>query len=56
VPLVVTYLRGGLRLPAIATANRLSVTGLFLLIAAFLTFSNTLVVHASAMRARPRKG
>ena len=56
VPLVVTYMRSGLRLPAIATANRLSVTGLFLLIAAFLTFSNTLVVHASAMRARPRKG
>jgi hypothetical protein len=56
VPLVVTYLRSGLRLPAIATANRLSVTGLFLLIAAFLTFSNTLVVHASAMRARPRRG
>ena len=55
VPLVVTYMRSGLRLPAIATANRLSVTGLFLLIAAFLTFSNTLVVHASAMRARPRK-
>jgi hypothetical protein len=55
VPLVVTYLRSGLRLPAVATANRLSVTGLFLLIAAFLTFSNTLVVHASAMRARPRK-
>ena len=55
VPLVVTYARGGLRLPAISTASRLSVTGLFLLIAAFLTFSNTLVVHASAMRARPRK-
>ena len=55
VPLVVTYARGGLRLPAISTASRLSVTGLFLLIAAFLTFSNTLVVHASAMRARPRR-
>ena len=54
-PLVVTYVRDGLRLPSTGTTNRVSVTGIFLLIAAFLTFSSTLVVHASAMRARPRK-
>ena len=54
-PLVITYVRDGLRLPSTGTTNRVSVTGIFLLIAAFLTFSSTLVVHASAMRARPRK-
>ena len=54
-PLVVTYVRQGLALPSTGTTNRVSVTGVFLLIAAFLTFSSTLVVHASAMRARPRK-
>ena len=54
-PLLVTYVRDGLRLPSTGTTNRVSVTGIFLLIAAFLTFSSTLVVHASAMRARPRK-
>ena len=54
-PLVITYVRDGLRLPSTGTTNRVSVTGIFLLIAEFLTFSSTLVVHASAMRARPRK-
>ena len=54
-PLVIAYVRDGLRLPSTGTTNRVSVTGIFLLIAAFLTFSSTLVVHASAMRARPRK-
>ena len=54
-PLVVTYVRLGFRLPSTGTTNRLSVTGMFLLISSFLTFSSTLVVHASALRTRPRK-
>ena len=55
VPLVVSYIARGYRLDGVAAPNRLAVVGLFLLIASFLTFSSTLVVHASAMRARPRR-
>jgi len=54
-PLVGSYVRDGLRLPAADAASRVAIAGLFLLIAAFLTFSSTLVLHASAMRARARK-
>jgi uncharacterized membrane protein YeiB len=54
-PLVVEYVRLGLTLPATADRNQhLAVAGLLLLIASFLTFSSTLVVHASAMRPRAR--
>ena len=57
-PLVIEYARSGLRLSATGTAHHLAVTGLFFLIAAFLTFSTTLVVNASTMRlvagSRPR--
>jgi hypothetical protein len=54
-PLAAEYVRLGLRLPAAAHRNQhLAVTGLLLVIASFLTFSSTLVVHAAAMRARVR--
>ena len=54
-PIVIMYIRAGLRLPVPGAALHLAVTGLFLLIAAFMTFSTTLVVNASAMRIRPRR-
>jgi len=51
-PLVHQYVRGGLRLPSISTPQmHLAVLGLFLLVAAFHTFSGTLVLHAAARRA-----
>lgn len=47
-PLVHEYLAGGLRLPAISTPQmHLAVLGLLFLIAAFYTFSCTLVLHAA---------
>ncbi len=47
-PLVRDYLAGGLRLPAVPTPHmHLAVLGLLCLIAAFYTFSSTLVVHAA---------
>jgi len=55
IPLVVSYVERGYRLDSVAAPNRLAIVGLFLLVASFLTFSSTLVVHASAMRARPRR-
>ena len=55
IPLVVSYIAQGYRLDGVAASNRLAVVGIFLLIASFLTFSSTLVIHASAMRARPRR-
>jgi hypothetical protein len=54
-PLVLEYVRRGLRLPPEHALAHLAVTGLFLMIAAFLTFSTTLVLNASTMRLRPRK-
>ncbi len=51
-PLVREYLAGGLRLPPRPTPQmHLAVLGLLLLIAAFHTFSGTLVLHAAARRA-----
>jgi hypothetical protein len=55
-PLIRQYMRGGLRLPAISTPQmHLAVFGLLLLIAAFDTFSCTLVIHAANLRVRPRR-
>ena len=54
-PLLLEYARAGLSLPRAGTPFHLAVTGLFLLIAAFHTFSTTLVLNASTMRLRPRK-
>jgi glycosyltransferase involved in cell wall biosynthesis len=55
VPLLAEYVRLGLRLPSLGRSSHLALTGLFFFVAAFLTFSATLVVHASALRSRPRK-
>jgi glycosyltransferase involved in cell wall biosynthesis len=54
-PILVEYVRQGLRLPSPGAPHHLAVTGLFSLVAAFLTFGTTLVLHASAMRVRPRR-
>jgi hypothetical protein len=44
-----------LRLPAVSERpNHMAVTGLLFLISGFLTFSNTLVIHAIRLRAKPR--
>jgi hypothetical protein len=54
-PLLADYVRLGLKLPVVTDRNQhLAVTGLLLVIASLLTFSSTLVLHAAAMRARPR--
>src|SRR5262249_14318701 len=53
-PLLAAFVRFGLRLTVIGRNQHLAVTGLLLVIASFLTFSSTLVVHAAAMRARAR--
>jgi hypothetical protein len=47
-PLIHEYIAGGLRLPALPTPQmHLAVLGLLFLIAAFYTFSCTLVLHAA---------
>jgi len=54
-PLVVDYVGRGFRLSVITPRSaHMAATGLFLLIAAFLTFSTTLVLNASTLRLRPR--
>ena len=51
VGLVGDYVRGGLRLPLSGThAVYLAVTGLLLVMASFMTFGATLLVHAAALR------
>jgi len=51
VPLIREYLTGGLRLPPVPNQHmHLAVTGLLFLIAAFHTFSGTLVLHAANRR------
>ena len=54
-PLAIEYVRHGLRLPFLNMLDHAAVTGLFLLIAAFMTFSTTLVLNAATMRLRPRR-
>jgi Glycosyl transferase family 2 len=52
-PLVHQYVTGGLRLPPVATSQvHLAVLGLLFLVAAFHTFSCTLVLHAANRRVR----
>jgi glycosyltransferase involved in cell wall biosynthesis len=55
-PLCIRYWQFGLRLPygVSGLANHMAATGLLLLIFGFLTFSNTLVLHAVRLRVRPR--
>jgi hypothetical protein len=48
VPLLREYLHFGLALPAgVSTADRLAVSGLFFVIAGFMNFGFTLVIHAA---------
>jgi len=52
-PLCMLYVRLGFRLPAVnGLRNHLAVTGLMLLIFGFLTFCNTLVLHAVNLRTK----
>jgi glycosyltransferase involved in cell wall biosynthesis len=55
-PLCVQYFRMGLRLPRGISVwpNHLAATGLLLVIFGFLTFCNTLVLHAVKLRVKPR--
>ncbi|HEY8547884.1 MAG TPA: glycosyltransferase family 2 protein [Acidimicrobiales bacterium] len=56
-PLVRDYLANGLRLPAVgATSQHMAITGLLALILAFSTFSQTLLVHATALHTRRGDG
>lgn len=55
IPLVVEYVKRGLRLPTLGPSSHMAVTGMFLLLAGFTTFSSTLVLHSAAMRGRPRR-
>lgn len=56
IPLLLQYVRGGLILPATpSVANHDAVVGLLFLIAAFMTFSSTLAIHAAALRANQPK-
>jgi glycosyltransferase involved in cell wall biosynthesis len=49
-PLIITYLSDGLRLkPGIEPLNHLAVTGLMVSVIGFVTFTFTLVLHASAL-------
>jgi hypothetical protein len=56
IPLCVQYVRMGLRLPygISVLPNHLAATGLLLVIFGFLTFCNTLVLHAVKSRMKPR--
>jgi hypothetical protein len=46
--LIASYLRHGLRLPVGSPVNHMGVTGVFLMIAGFTTFTFTLLLHATA--------
>ena len=50
VPLVVEYISHDLRLPEVGTASYEAVTGLMSMIVAFMTFTFTLVLHASEVQ------
>jgi hypothetical protein len=52
VPLIVKYIEFGLTLPTdITTRNHLAVTGFLLMLAGFMTFAFTLVLHAALQNA-----
>jgi hypothetical protein len=53
--LAIHYIRGGYALETGALINHLGVLGLLMLIAGFLTFTSTLVLHAAAQRS-PKQG
>jgi glycosyltransferase involved in cell wall biosynthesis len=50
--LVSSYVRHGLRLEGFGAYEYMAITGLMLMIAAFMTFVSTLLVHALALRLR----
>jgi glycosyltransferase involved in cell wall biosynthesis len=52
--LISSYLSHGLRLVSQAPANHLGVTGLLLMICGFVTFTFTLILHATTVAIRPR--
>jgi TRAP-type C4-dicarboxylate transport system permease small subunit len=53
IPLTTHYVSSGLFLPeSPGMENHMAVTGLLLLIAAFMTFSSTLILHAAALHTR----
>jgi hypothetical protein len=53
-PLIADYFRGGLRLPGDVTrSSHLAVLGLVLLSGAFINYSFTLLLHATALYVRP---
>lgn len=53
VPLVRQYIRSGFILPDnIRPENHMAVTGLLLIIAAFMTFTSTLIIHAASLYTR----
>ena len=53
IPLVKEYIQGGLLLPDVnGPANHMAAVGLLFVIAGFMTFSSTLVLHAAALRSR----
>jgi glycosyltransferase involved in cell wall biosynthesis len=54
--LVVKYLSSGLRLTEPSTLAYLAVTGLLLMIAAFMSFSFTLLLHSAALRSNQVHG
>jgi glycosyltransferase involved in cell wall biosynthesis len=52
--LVASYLSHGLALAERHTINHLGITGLFLMIAGFMTFTFTLILHATAVAVRSK--
>ncbi len=57
-PLVLQYLRSGLRLPqeAIFRLSHLAVMGLLLISAAFINYALTLLLHAAVLYVKPKSG
>jgi len=43
------FLRSGFKLPAVDTASHVAVTGILLMVAGFMTFTFTLLLHAAAL-------
>ncbi len=52
--LAVSYMRHHYRLPDVSPTNHLGVTGLLLMIAGFMTFTFTLLLHSTAVAVRRR--
>jgi glycosyltransferase involved in cell wall biosynthesis len=53
--LTASYLRNHFRLPEHSAANNLGVTGLLLMIAGFMTFTFTLLLHSTAVAVRRKR-